>query len=217
MRIGFKEEVSMHTRQLDSVRGALIVVPFLALGACAVQPAHEAAPAADAKAVPLFGPAYLQLDGTGTARADEFMPPEHERYLAILEESLESSGLFADVTVASGRATPRNALVVDVHLDAAIDAEHSSSKAAYLLILPVRTEGTVRGSFELRRADTVFATFEYEDNVVTHAVPAAELVGRTWIEKSGSLTRMADQFAGDLSQLEVHGVVASRYVAQRAR
>jgi len=205
----------VHRKQL------MVLAPLVALGACAVDAPREA-PVTSIRGSQLesqtratLGRVYLRLDGSGAAPEDEFVPPEHDRYLAILEQSLEASGLFSDVRVATGRAVPRDGLVIDVDLDARIDAEHSSSNAALFFIFPVHTEGLVHGRFELRRDSRVLATFEYDDHVVTRVVPAAELAGRTWIEKGGSLPRLAGHMTADLAQMLAAQGNADAYLAQQ--
>jgi len=139
---------------------------------------------------------YVQLDGVGETPEGEFRAADEERYLEILTERLRASGVFTDTEVASPEM-PGGSLIIDAHVDGAIDVADSWSNAALLMVVPVKTAGQVSVTFEVKRNGVVLARHAYDEDVVTYAVPAAELAGRTWIEKSGVLVRTADRFAAE--------------------
>ena len=156
---------------------------------------------------------YVQLDGVGATPPDEFRPPEQERYLEIIAAGLRASGAFAHTEIWS-RSAPPHAVIVDAHVEAAIDNQDSWSKAAWLMVVPVRTVGDVRVRFHLRLGDQVLDTRRYRHEVVTYVVPAAELGGRTWVEKSGILERFARQFGDDL---EIRALLQGQPLAAAVR
>ncbi|HSN73181.1 MAG TPA: hypothetical protein VLT59_16820, partial [Steroidobacteraceae bacterium] len=86
----------------------------------------------------------------------------------------------------------------DVDIEAQIDAERSWSNAALLMVIPVKTRGSVDVEFTLKRADRVLLTRRYNETVETFAVPAAELAGRTWVAGSRALERAVGRLAGDI-------------------
>jgi hypothetical protein len=156
---------------------------------------------------------YVQLDGIGLTPPDEFRPPERERYLESIAAGLREAETFAATEIWS-EDVPDDAVIVDAHVNASIDEGRSWSKAAWLLVVPVRTVGDVQVTFELKRGERTLESRRYQREVVTYAVPVAELGGRTWIEKSGILPRIAQQFGDDL---EISALRNGRPLAVAAR
>jgi hypothetical protein len=187
--------------------GVLAAVAFAVVGCAstesmtAADAVNHQSPRAHATAPPYatapHGVLYLQLNGQGAPGDDEFVPPEIARYFSILRTELAATGLFRDVRIWN-ESVPRTQLVLDAQIEAEIDQERSSSKTAFLLIVPVKTTGVVGSRFLIKRAGRRLAEFEYQEAVATRIAPVAELGGRTWVEKSGALPRMVQRLARDI-------------------